>query len=278
MQAIGMVETKGLVAAIEAADAMVKAANVSLTTKEHVGGGLTTIIVQGDVGAVKAAADAGAAAAERVGELMNVHVIARPADEVGMMLKKSEPSPAKKSINQEREPYKEPDKEQNKEPNKEPDKVSYIESDKDEDKEPVKADKELAAEPDKVADTNQNADKGPEKVENTDKDADKESDKVAASVPNPANASADNTALNGSITQPSVIKSDPQAKSIAQAPPERESMEELEKLTVLKLRSLLRKHPYVDVGNDIIRSARKDELLEAFKRAYQKQDEQKHDT
>jgi microcompartment protein CcmL/EutN len=73
-----MIETKGLVGAIEAADAMVKAANVTLSGKERVGGGLVTVMVRGDVGAVKAATDAGAAAAARVGELVSVHVIARP--------------------------------------------------------------------------------------------------------------------------------------------------------------------------------------------------------
>lgn len=87
--ALGMVETKGLVAAIEAADAMVKAANVTLIGKEHVGGGLVTVIVRGDVGAVKAATDAGAAAAQRVGELMSVHVIPRPHGEVELILPKS---------------------------------------------------------------------------------------------------------------------------------------------------------------------------------------------
>lgn len=77
--ALGMVETRGLVAAIEAADAMVKAANVQLVGKEQVGGGLVTVMVRGDVGAVKAATDAGAAAAEKIGELISVHVIPRPA-------------------------------------------------------------------------------------------------------------------------------------------------------------------------------------------------------
>lgn len=86
MKALGMIETRGLVAAIEAADAMVKAANVSLQCKEHVGGGLVTVMVRGDVGAVKAATDAGAAAAERVGELISVHVIPRPHGEVGEIL------------------------------------------------------------------------------------------------------------------------------------------------------------------------------------------------
>ena len=84
--ALGMVETKGLVGAIEAADAMVKAANVTLIGKEQVGAGLVTVMVRGDVGAVKAATDAGAAAAENVGELISVHVIPRPHAEVEVLL------------------------------------------------------------------------------------------------------------------------------------------------------------------------------------------------
>ena len=79
---LGMIETKGLVGAIEAADAMVKSANVPLVGKEQVGGGLVTVMVRGDVGAVKSATEAGAAAAERVGELVSVHVIPRPHPEV----------------------------------------------------------------------------------------------------------------------------------------------------------------------------------------------------
>jgi len=88
MQALGMVETKGLVAAIEAADAMVKAANVKLIGKEKIGSGLVTVMVRGDVGAVKASVEAGAAAAKRVGELFSVHVIPRPHEDVeGILLK-----------------------------------------------------------------------------------------------------------------------------------------------------------------------------------------------
>jgi len=84
--ALGLVETKGLVGAIEAADAMVKAANVTLIGKQQVGAGLVTVMVRGDVGAVKAATDAGAAAAENVGELISVHVIPRPHSEVEVIL------------------------------------------------------------------------------------------------------------------------------------------------------------------------------------------------
>ena len=86
LQALGMIETKGLVASIEAADAMVKAANVKLIGKVHVGGGLVSVMVRGDVGAVKAATDAGAAAAGSVGVLVSVHVIPRPHDDVEFIL------------------------------------------------------------------------------------------------------------------------------------------------------------------------------------------------
>jgi ethanolamine utilization protein EutM len=81
-EALGMVETRGLVPAIEAADSMVKAANVSLLGYQTVGSGLVTVLVQGDVGAVKAAVDAGAAAAAKVGEVISVEVIPRPHNEV----------------------------------------------------------------------------------------------------------------------------------------------------------------------------------------------------
>lgn len=85
-EALGMVETKGLVGAIEAADAMVKAANVVLVGYEKIGSGLISVFVRGDVGAVKAATDSGAAAAQRVGELVSVHVIPRPHADVEKIL------------------------------------------------------------------------------------------------------------------------------------------------------------------------------------------------
>ncbi|MCT4535127.1 ethanolamine utilization microcompartment protein EutM [Halodesulfovibrio sp.] len=90
--ALGMVETRGLVGSIEAADAMVKAANVTLVGKEYIGAGLVTVMVRGDVGAVKAATDAGAAAAQRVGEVVSIHVIPRPHTDVETVL----PANAKK--------------------------------------------------------------------------------------------------------------------------------------------------------------------------------------
>jgi microcompartment protein CcmL/EutN len=85
-EALGMVETRGLIGSVEAADAMVKAANVVLIGKEYIGAGYVTVLVRGDVGAVKAATDAGAAAARRVGELISVHVIARPHAELERIL------------------------------------------------------------------------------------------------------------------------------------------------------------------------------------------------
>lgn len=86
MSALGMIETRGLVAAVEAADAMVKAATVVLVGTEYIGGGLVTVVVRGDVGAVKAATDAGAASASRLGEVVSVHVIPRPHQEVEAVL------------------------------------------------------------------------------------------------------------------------------------------------------------------------------------------------
>jgi ethanolamine utilization protein EutM len=100
-QALGMVETKGLVAAIEAADAMVKAAKVTLEGKEKIGSGLVTVFVRGDVGAVKASVEAGAAAAKRVGELYSVHVIPSPHEDVESILPEeitAKPAPKPKAV------------------------------------------------------------------------------------------------------------------------------------------------------------------------------------
>jgi len=87
-EALGMIETKGLIGAIEAADAMVKAANVELMGYEKIGSGLVTVMVRGDVGAIKAATDAGAAAARNVGEVVSIHVIPRPHADVEKILPK----------------------------------------------------------------------------------------------------------------------------------------------------------------------------------------------
>ena len=86
VKAIGLIETKGLVGMIEAADAMLKTANVRLIGKEHMGGGFMTVIVEGEVTAVKASVDAGAAAAKRVGEVISIHIIQRPHEEIEKLL------------------------------------------------------------------------------------------------------------------------------------------------------------------------------------------------
>ena len=93
--ALGMIESRGLIGAIEAADAMVKTANVVLIGKEYIGAGFVTVFVRGDVGAVKAATDAGAAAARRVGELVSVHVIPRPHTDVERVLPRAAAGPRK---------------------------------------------------------------------------------------------------------------------------------------------------------------------------------------
>ena len=91
-EALGMIETKGYVAALAAADAMVKAANVSIVSREEVGDGLVAVVVRGDVGAVKAATEAGAETASGVGELVSVHVIPRPHNELGKHFTASAPA------------------------------------------------------------------------------------------------------------------------------------------------------------------------------------------
>ncbi len=94
-EALGMVETRGFTSAVEAADAMVKAANVTLVGKVQVGSGLVTVVVRGGVGAVRAAIDAGAAAAEKVGEVVSVHIIPRPHEDVEALLPEKKTSKAK---------------------------------------------------------------------------------------------------------------------------------------------------------------------------------------
>ena len=137
MNALGMIETRGLVASIEAADAMVKAASVTLISKTHVGGGLVTAMVEGDVGAVKAATDAGAAAAERVGELISVHVIPRPAADVAHILdRRPEPKPEPEPEPPAPEPEPEPEV-----PEPEPEEAAHTEEMKEEQPEEAHAEK-----------------------------------------------------------------------------------------------------------------------------------------
>lgn len=96
-KALGMIETKGLIGSIEAADAMIKAADVQLISQEKIDGALVTVLIEGDVGAVQAAIDAGKAAASRVGELVSFHVIPRPDDGITHILMKKEKKETRKS-------------------------------------------------------------------------------------------------------------------------------------------------------------------------------------
>ena len=109
MKALGMIELYGYLAAVEALDSALKAANVSSLGATKVGGGLVTVMVEGDVGAVKASMDAAASAAERVGEVISVHVIPRPHESVGEMLKPSTPPAPEKSPESDSEPKPEPE-------------------------------------------------------------------------------------------------------------------------------------------------------------------------
>lgn len=101
MQALGMIETRGLTGAVEALDAMLKSANVTFVSKEKVGSGLITIMVTGDIGAVKASVDAGAAAAERLSQLVGVHVMARPHDDLELILKEENKENQEESLKEE---------------------------------------------------------------------------------------------------------------------------------------------------------------------------------
>jgi ethanolamine utilization protein EutM len=95
MKALGMIETRGMVACLEAVDSMVKAATMDVLAMREVGGGLVSVYVQGDVGAVKAAVDAGAAAAKKIGELVSVHIITRPSEETLRFIGQFGPTPQK---------------------------------------------------------------------------------------------------------------------------------------------------------------------------------------
>lgn len=147
MNALGMIETKGLVGSIEAADAMLKAANVELACKTHVGGGLVTVMVRGDVGAVKAAVDAGAAAAERVGELVSVHVIPRPADEVEHIIDPLVPDPPEPAP----DPVPEPEAEEEAEPEAEPEPESEPQPEPEPEHEPAEESPEEEEDPEEEA-------------------------------------------------------------------------------------------------------------------------------
>ena len=227
MEAIGMIETNGLVASIEAADAMVKAANVRLLSKERVGGGLVTVMVSGDVGSVKAAVDAGAAAAERIGQLVSVHVIPRPAAGISGILRKF---PAGKSVKAELSDGKSPD---NKPDMKKREAVNV---------ETPKPNVQTQG-GEKAIDS-----KPPEPIQiQKQESADNVVRKAKADVANSERA----------------VRTEGKERKVTEA-----DMGELQAMTVVELRSLLRKQEGVDLSGDVIKFAKKSELLEAFRRLF----------
>lgn len=227
MKALGMIETRGLVAAIEAADAMVKAANVTLTCKEHVGGGLVTVMVRGDVGAVKAATDAGAAAAERVGELISVHVIPRPHAELEFLMKGPEPTKAE-------EPVKEPEAEASVEASEEVETEAAVE-------EPEEAE-EVSEEISEEISEEQAEEEVQESEEAEPEEEAPQADPIAAALmekkPKPATKAEDIKAASAGYTQ-----------------------ETLYKLSVSKLRDVARKLQVDNMTKKDIQFAKKQELV-----------------
>jgi microcompartment protein CcmL/EutN len=218
MQAIGMIETKGLVASIEAADAMVKAAQVALRTKEHVGGGLVTVIVTGEVGAVKAATDAGAAAAARVGELISVHVIPRPIEEIDAILAPIGASGGQTGLRP-----------------------------------------EIPGSAARPQDDQKTAGGGTG---------------LRPEIPGSAARTQDDqkTAGGGAGLRPEIPGSPTTSSSVPRddGGVKQPSLEELAKLRVADLRSLLRKQPGLEMTNQEIKFANKEALLAAFKQVYSK--------
>lgn len=246
MNALGMIETHGLVAAIEAADAMVKAANVSLTRKEEVGGGLVTVMVRGDVGAVKAATDAGAAAAERVGELISVHVISRPHAELESILTDPDPDAAPKapeddSDAEEEEPVQ---AEQTVDTPEEPEAEAVAEADGD-------GEGALALPEDEASEEAERT--GPDVPEETETE---EPEDVEA-VPE-AEQPEDSEEDEASLDEPEA----PKAAAADKAPVKVYKPGFLSSMSVVKLRELARKLGVDNMTKSDIRYAKKQELIE----------------
>lgn len=212
MEALGMIETKGLVASIEAGDAMLKSANVRLLSKTRVGGGLVTIMVTGDVGAVKAAVDAGIAAAKRVGDFVSSHVIPRPAYEVNDMLKQ----PSSKQ------------------------------------KEEIKPDN---------SDNNNDIDNQAPEAEALEKAEEVNLISDLSETPSENN--------NGKVKTNKKKRKAISFDDPPQDPPERLTDEELQSMSVSNLRGLLRKFENRGMTSVEISHAKRDELLEAIKIAYE---------
>lgn len=253
MEALGMIETHGLVAAIEAADAMVKAANVSLTRKEEVGGGLVTVMVRGDVGAVKAATDAGAAAAERVGELISVHVIPRPHEELEPILRAPDRSPAPKAPedDSDAEEEKPAQAEQAADKPAEPEAEAIAEAAGDGMKAEVLPEDEASEEAERT---------GPEIPEETETE-EPEDVEAAPEAEQPEESDEDKE----SFEEPAEAAEEPEIKTAAapgNAPVKVYKPGFLSSMSVVKLRELARKLGVDNMTKSDIRYAKKQELIE----------------
>ena len=266
MDAIGMVETRGLVASIEAADAMLKAAQVDLVRKEHVGGGLVTVIVTGDVGAVKASVDAGGAAAARVGQVISTHVIPRPADDVQQML--SAPGlllalagPQETVVG---EPAAEPgvgepdEGEPEPEPPVEPEPLSEPEP-------PAESEPEATVEPESSSEPEQPVEPEPPSEPEQPVEPEPSAEPVTPAQPEP---SVESEAPAG--PQP---RSEPEpptrADALAELGPDEEAVaQELRGMPVAALRDLAGREAGIGLTRSEIRTARKDDLVEALMRVY----------
>jgi microcompartment protein CcmL/EutN len=225
-----MIETRGLIGSIEAADAMLKAANVSLMGQTKVGGGLTTVMVRGDVGAVKAAVDAGAAAAVRVGELIAVHVIPRPADEVeGILPSNDPPSSPETEPPAEPEPAPEPELE----PTPEPDAAPEPEPEPDCTPKPnLEPESTAALPPETGAEPEDDSEDEAEDAFEEEQEEEPEEKSATDSAPRPA----------GRV-------------------PTRWDAAHLQRLKVTRLRALARDTKEIDMSRNEIRFAKKEELI-----------------
>ena len=241
MQALGMIETKGLIGAIESADTMLKAAEVALLEKTHIGGGLVTVCVVGDVGAVKAAVDAGAAAAQRVGELISVHVIPRPHSSLDGLIVNVHP------LTQDLEDDTEP-------PAPGPDAEPAVE----EESEPAEAEA-----PVKPAEEAKKADSGVEKIEEK-REIEKAVTKVSEKSAEKAASNAEKTAKDkGETTELKKTAVDTWVKDLGTE----QALAKLDTLAVVKLRRLAREYKAFGIAGRAISKADKGMLL-AECRAY----------
>ena len=230
MQALGMIETKGLIGAIESADTMLKAAEVALLEKTHIGGGLVTVCVVGDVGAVKAAVDAGAAAAQRVGELISVHVIPRPHSSLDGLIVNVHP------LTQDLEP-----------------------------EDPEESEPAEAEAPVKPAEEAKKADSGVEKIEEK-REIEKAVTKVSEKSAEKAASNAEKTAKDkGETTELKKTAVDTWVKDLGTE----QALAKLDTLAVVKLRRLAREYKAFGIAGRAISKADKGMLLAEFRAYYE---------